>query len=57
MNDLENLLRIGEEKPPLKEFDALLVVKSCSEDKVRRPNQKASRMYKQHVKSGSIKTV
>ena len=37
---LENLLRIGEEEPPVKEFDALPAVKSWSEDKVRQPTKK-----------------
>ena len=51
---LENLLRIGEEGPPVKEFDALPAVKSWSQDKVCRTNQKVSRTYKQRVKRRDI---
>lgn len=47
---LENLLRIGEEGPAVKEFNAMPAVQSWCEDKVRRPNQKASRTYKQGAK-------
>ena len=38
----------------VKEFDALPAVKSWSEDKVHRPNQKVSRTYKQRVKRRDI---
>lgn len=50
---LENIMRIGESGVPIEQFNAKPFVSAWAEGKLRRPNQKSRRKYKQRIKKAN----